>query len=278
VAPSASTPSPAAQALLSPAPAQDMTRPAALALLVLAVAAGCNAPGAGGPSTPVTPAAVPEAQVEYPPGLSPDGIDRPERVAQAHADAIGNRSYELTLSEVRYTARTVRVERTAVRRVGPARYNGSVVRQLRRRSGVIERRTLVYADGEHRYSRTVNDGAASYQLAPVERYGDEGVYEETAERLLARYLAVDNATVSRTRRGNETLFRLAGRGSERVEGEGYRVVALVTPGGLVRELRVNYEPTDGPVLALEVRWRYAGLGRTTASVPEWYPEARATTG
>lgn len=253
-----------------------MPRPAALALLVLVVAAGCNAPGAGGPSTPVTPAAVPDPPAEYPPGLSPDGVDRPERVAQAHAEAIGNRSYEWTLSEVRYAARTVRVERTAVRRAGPARYNGSVLRQVRRRSGVIDRRTLVYADGEHRYSRTVEDGAVSYQRAPAERYGDEGVYEDTAERLLARYLAVENATVTRTRRGGETLFRLVGSGAERVGGESYEVVALVTSEGLVRELRVNYEPPDGPVLAVEVRWRYAGLGRTVVSVPDWYPAARAS--
>lgn len=251
-----------------------MSRPGALALLVLVVAAGCNAPGAGGPT--VTPAAVPEDPVEYPPGLSPDGVDRPGRVAQAHAEAIGNRSYQWTLSEVRYAARTVRVERTAVRRAGPTRYNGSVLRQIRRRSGVIDRRTLVYADGQHRYSRTLEDGTASYQRAPVERYGEEGVYEVAAQRLLTRYLAVENATVVRTRQGDETLFRLVGRGSKRVQdGDSYRVVALVTPAGLVRELRVNYELPDGPVLAVEVRWRYRGLGRTAVSAPEWYPAARA---
>lgn len=256
-----------------------MARQAALAVLLLVAAAGCNTPGAGSPTATVTPAAVPEDPVDYPPGLSPDGVDRPGQVARAHAEAIGNRSYEWTTSQVRYAPRTVRVERTVVRRAGPARYNGSVLRQVRRRSGVTDRRTLVYADGEHRYSRTVEDGTASYQRVPVERHGDEGVYEGAARRLLTRYLAVENATVARTERGDETLFRLVGRGSKLVEdGDSYRVVALVTPAGLVRELRVNYELSDGPVLAVEVRWRYTGLGRTAVSAPEWYPSARAATG
>lgn len=256
-----------------------MSRLATLALLLLVTAAGCSAPGAGGPSTTVTPAAVPEEPVEYPPGLSPNSVDRPSRVAQAHADAIGNRSYEWTLTEVRYSPRTVNVRRTAVRRAGPVRYNGSLLRQIRRRSGVIDRRTLVYADGRYRYSRTVDDGSVNYRRTPVKRYsGDEGMYEEAAERLLTQYLAVENATVSRIQRGGETLFRLVGRGSRRVEDrDTYRVVALVTPEGLVREFQVSYEPRDSDGQAVKIRWRYTGLGRTAVDVPDWYPAARAAT-
>jgi len=246
-----------------------MARPAALAVLLLVAVAGCNAPA--NPTPTVTPAAVPEGPVGYPPGLSPDGVDRPERLAEAHADAVADRSYAWTLEERRYTDRTVGVERVSVRRAGPARYNGSVLREFRRREGAVDRRTLVYADGEHRYSRTVENGTASVRREPARRVGDEGVYEATAERLVVRYLAVGNATVTRTERDGETLFRLVGRTTGRVSASGYRVVALVTPAGLVRELRASYEPRRGPVRAVELRWRYGGLGRTTVSAPAWYP-------
>jgi hypothetical protein len=255
--------------------------PVALAVLLLAVTAGCNAPLADpGDGTPVTPAAVPEDElVPYPPGLSADGVDRPGRVARAHIDVIDGRSYAWRLTQVRYSPRTVRVERLALRRAGPAEYNGTVLRQLRRRSGVIASRTLVYADGRHRYTRTADDGAVSYQRTPVARYGGgEGTYEEAAGELLTRYLAVENASVVRTERGGETLFRLTGRGSKRVaNGDSYRLMALVTPAGLVRELEVSYQGPEGENEAFELDWRYAGLGETTVRVPDWYGPARTAT-
>jgi hypothetical protein len=180
---------------------------------------------------------------------------------------------------VRYAPRTVRVERLTLRRAGPARYNGTVLRQLRRRSGVVDRRTLVYADGQHRYTRTVDEGTASYQRTPVTRYGGgEGAYEQVAGGLLTRYLAVENASVVRTEHDGETVFRLTGRGSKRVaNGDSYRLVALVTAAGLVRELEVRYQGPEGESEAFELDWRYAGLGETTVRTPEWYGPARRAT-
>jgi hypothetical protein len=70
-------------------------------------------------------------------------------------------------------------------------------------------------------------------------------------------------------------FRVVGDGRSRAlpDAEEYRVVATVTPAGLVERLRANYEE-DGT--RVEVGFEYREVGTTIAPPPFWYSTARAT--
>lgn len=253
--------------------------PAALAVLVLAVTAGCNAPvgTTDDPTATVTPAAVPtpEERTTYPPGFSANGIEDPRRAAQSHADVITDRSYNWTLTEIRYGMARVNVDRLTLRRVGPTVYNGTRLEQVRRRSGVLDRRTGLFADGDFRYIREPDRGGVNYTRTPARvRGGGEGIYEDTAEALVERYLAAANVTVTPLDDGR---FRVVGRDTtdRYPDRESYTVVATVRPSGLIETLLVRFATPDR--VGIEVRWSYTEVGTTTLSDPDWYPAARNVT-
>lgn len=107
----------------------------------------------------------------------------------------------------------------------------------------------------------------------------EGRYVDRAEGIVERYLAVGNATATVVDRDGRRVVRLVGTDSRRIDAEHYRVVALITPSGLVRELRVRYVARESGLETLvRVRMRYERVGSAEVSAPPWYDAARRATG
>jgi hypothetical protein len=258
--------------------------PAVVVWLVLLT--GCSAFAGAGEPTPsatVTPAPVPEDRLARPPVVSPpepirgtDGVDA-RALAGRHAETLSRVNYTWTVSrnasapELEQWAVDVAVVRVA----GPTRYRAQRA-TVYRRPGLAIRlpESETYADGERVYVRDEElTSPEAYTSRPaLTCAGGEGVHADAAEGLIARYLAVENATVERVETDDGVRFAVAGRGSRTLGTvEDYRVEASVTGAGRVERLRATWrEGEAGPVT---VEFAYRRVGTTVAPPPFWYATA-----
>lgn len=286
-----------------------------LGVVCLLVLAGCGGSGpfVDGPSdgsgdpgaTPtVSPAPLPDATAEFPPGVSRRGVVVPDRLARAHETTIANTSY------------TVRSNRTVAYANGSVRSSLVVEVALARNRtflataatagpgapvflGVPPARATFWSNGSVYVRRFTAGGETTYnqydpgqQFAGTWRYWTRtvpfgGRSGRPGSFYAGTFGAVPTRVAGRTTSGNASLVRLAGEGTRgSVQGtpldgggslDAVRNVSLratVGPRGVVRSLTLDYDATaDGrPV---HVRWtvHYRAIGETTARRPPWFDRA-----
>lgn len=219
-------------------------------VLVLVVLAGCS--GFGGLSAEddspretavATPAPVPtDRPATYPPGVNQSGVNA-TALAAAHERALRGASYHW-----QFDRREARPEpglgtiyvgpRITVETSHPRRY-AMVRTQVTERGGglaVEERRSARFAFGERVLVRGENSTRSRNFTA-----NDTALGARLAGRYVARYLAVENASV-RVFDNGTTL--VAGEGSLAVDGRDYSVTAYVGPEGVVRRFEATNSRDD----------------------------------
>lgn len=264
---------------------------------------GCNAL-VGGDATDtetavVTPAPVPDDEA-LAPGLRRGGVESPTRLADAHGEALTNRSFTLAATRtVRYGDGTLRsrlslvvaaeADRTylvTAATEGPGApvflgrppanasfwSNGTTfVRKLTRENRTTYNEFDAPTGGAATWAywtKTVPFGGE--QATPRSFYAD--VFEAVPVRVVGEE-SVDERTAYRL-----VGTRLEGRWPERdVEDvDDLRLVAVVSDEGLVRSLSVTYTATvDGEPVEVNRSIRYRAVGATTAPRPPWFERAVA---
>ncbi|WP_276272796.1 DUF7537 family lipoprotein [Haloarcula litorea] len=251
----------------------------ALAVGLALVLAGCTGFTTGGAEEAVTPAPVPTDGLQYPPGVTEDGVV-PAALARAHAGSLETTSYTLTTRQtlrdrdgdlVRRVTHVRRVRPGAVRYAGRFRQNVSQYR-----AGFATSAVTYWANESTVATRYRNERGEVTLLrwaAGGERFRD--LSDRT--RLEGELAAMDLTVVDRTDRGGVVLAgaRLADRDE------------LVTPlfvhdvTNVSVRMRVAY---DGTAVARRVEYdaafrgervhvvrtaRVTGLGATTVERPDW---------
>ena len=276
--------------------------PVAVAVLVLL--AGCGS--AAGPASPgtgtatVTPAPVPTAPptttrtaaptptaappargtvraASLPPGVTAAGIANVSALASAHRAALEGRSYRAVTVVNRSSASGW--ERT--RRV--VRVDGDRVHLVRRTdaSGGNRSSNVEYLDGRARYARCARaNGTGACPTGPP-----TAVAASAAGTVLVLLSGSDSRVVGTESRvvgtgGAATLrHRLVvtgnplGLGSPYgvSEARNYTATALVTPSGLVTELRTNYDLVrEGNRIRVTASLRFSSIGSVRVTPPPWY--------
>jgi len=281
-----------------------MGRRVPLAVAVLALLAGCgSATGPGPPDTAtatVTPAPVPTAAptaptatstptaaptgttttraASLPPGVTASGIVNVSALAGAHDAALDGRSYRAVTVVNRSTASGW--ERTReVRRVDGDRVH---LVQRTRTSGGNDSSRIEYLDGRARYVRCERaNGTGACPTGPP-----SAVAGDAAGTVLVLLSGSDSrlvGTESRVaggHRGDETLrHRIVvtgnpiGLGSPYglLEARNYTATALVTPSGLVTELRASYDLVGGETpIRVTARLQFSSIGSVRVTPPPWY--------
>jgi hypothetical protein len=242
----------------------------------------------GGPTPTVSPVAVPTDTPPDVPRTIGGGVDA-ETLAQGHADALTGRSYrwriylERPVGEAGAERRVV--EATTVSVAAPTTFRSQRSETILDTGfGIRITRTETYADGERAYTRvrnrrldTVRYEASRVALCP----GDEGPTLDAAESAIVRYLSVAESTVTFEQTRSGPRFRVTGRDATHPSLSGvsdYRVEALVTPDGVVREVEATYDrPTPNGTESVTAGFAYATIDRTEVSPPSWLGRARAAT-
>jgi len=244
-----------------------------LAVVVLAVTAGCGGFVGESSERTVTPAPVPEPTAQtatenaIAPGLGGGQVINPERLARAHEAAIRNQSYGWT-------------ERLRSTKFGENR-SLVVTSRLRAENERLYRfelstswsfaNTSEYAAGPVRYRREVSRSGFRYRTAPptnvTTRFGERSLES------IRRYLSIGAATVAATRVDGQRYYRVTGT-TESIPVTGdisnYSVEALVAPSGFVRSLTVRYDDLIGSDRQqIRYQFRYTNVGETRVERPEW---------
>ncbi|MFB6173915.1 MAG: hypothetical protein ABEI39_04655 [Halobacteriales archaeon] len=233
----------------------------------------------------LTPAPVPEItptpeQWPLAPGLTADGVADADVLAEAHREAVANRSYVFRVRRgfgVRVNG-TVPTNHTTVARVESPR----VYRVWTHEEEVRFQRGLTQLDN---YSVYANGTASTIRsqlpdqlptvrrqsaITPAVQHRHIGVRATDAVR---QFLAVGNVTV--------TPVRFDGRRHYLVSGGSYsgfaagaldneNVTALVSPEGFVRSLDVSYSVRRmGDPRSVRYTFTYERVGNTTVDRPDW---------
>jgi hypothetical protein len=267
-----------------------VTRAVAVALAALLVLAGCSAvggPAERGATPTLTPAPVPDDAADSDAPARPGFIQRPIEpwtVGDAHAATLSGTNYTWVLSRNRTTHRfdfpdsgreTVRVVRVA---------NATTYRVDRR-----VRVTTVSGPGHWRAATTEYAAGGlvaerrpptdPVRVRPVERpRNGEGVVDDRAESLVARYLDAGETTVVRFRDDGRRRYLVRGRGAPpsvttlaNDTVSDYRVAAVVRPDGRVVTLQARW--LEGSRTVVTVRSEYRAVGNTSVPAPEWFGDA-----
>lgn len=263
----------------------------ALAVAVLLVLAGCNAPGADPtPAASVTPAPVPDDPTtptpsgQLAPGVGAEAVNA-GRLASAHERTLSRSSYTVNQTQRQTFANgTVRSRYVTVARfaAAPGRF-AVTLRQTDRRDGrPVTRSVRRFGDGERTYEAVTENGTTTYgQL----RWPDGSLRDPrrvypgnlTNARSIARLFSLvemrpvdrsENGTVRLRSRTNVSLPPLSN----------VSVTAVVSRRGVVRSYRVTYRTVRaGEPVATTVAVSYSRVGTTTVERPGWVSEARNAT-
>jgi hypothetical protein len=255
-------------------------------VLAVAVTVGGSHVGSSDPTDPpVTPAApatepppLPPAGDGPPPGVGDDGITDLDALADAHAEAVGERSH--TIWYDRSQPRNLDPNETRVRRdvditAADDRY---LVETTEVVSGNETYLGAVYRDGGVIYTADWNETSRRHER--VLRLDWRNVLVPTApdlrENLVGRYLSTPRTTVTgTTERDGVTVYRVVGRGAPNSSSLGevrdYSVVALVDSRGLVHDLTVRYASVlSDREYRITVEITYGRIGETTVTPPAWF--------
>jgi hypothetical protein len=246
-------------------------------------------PGDSDGQTPtVSPVAVPSDTPPDIPRTLRGGVDA-EALAQGHAGALVGRSYRWRL----YLERPVGeagaerrvVEATTVSVAAPTTFRSQRSETILDTGfGIRITRAETYADGERAYTRVRNRrlDTVRYEASRVALCaGGEGPTLDAAESAIVRYLSVAESTVTFEQTRTGPRFRVTGRDATHPSLAGvsdYRVEALVTTDGVVREVDATYDrPTENGTESVTAGFAYATIDRTEVSPPSWLGRARAAT-
>ena len=265
-----------------------MDRLPSVAVAALLLLAGCS--GLAAPvdeprtvnphldSTP-SPTATPGSGVDYPPGVSADGVDA-GRLAAAHADTLKNRSKAVRAHTTILAANgTTLLSRTTTTRTDGDALAVSV-RTVGASPGFLGPfldygywsdgdATLVRQqrpDGTVRYRKRPGDAKPTIGVSPTGR----AIVEPLLYYAEFRYVGTE-------RRGNATYHVLAAgtvtfRRTE--DARNVRVAAAVTPEGVVESTSLRYDTTlRGVEVTVVERFRVFDVGSTTVERPGWADEA-----
>jgi len=277
--------------------------PVVLAVLVLL--AGCGS--AAGPASPgrgtatVTPAPVPTTAptatpaptaaptgtatpraASLPPGVTASGIANASALASAHGAALDGRSYRAVTVVNRSTPSGWERTREVLR------VDGDRVHLVRRtnETGTNGSSRVEYLDGRTRYVRCERaNGTGACPTGPP-----SAIAGDAAGTVLVLLSGSDSRLV-----GTESRVAGADRGDEALrhrvvitgnplglgspygvlEARNYTATALVTPSGLVTELRASYDLVGGGTrIRVTARLRFSSVGSVRVTPPPWYdPDA-----
>lgn len=257
-------------------------------------------PPSPSPSLSTTPG------VRLPPGVADSRVTNPGVLVRAHRDALTNASYAVRFEERTWYANgsgrsrvvsTTRVSRDGLRYLRLVRARGETNPPLFPNATQV----VVYAQGGERYVRAYNgttvraangtddrrtDNGTVVRYARVDREQVEARNRASLGRPLYLFGSME-LRVSRVRLDNATMYRVVSTDllvpvflAEALDADDQSMVenatlrALVTPGGFIREYRLNYTlVTDRTVVHGTRSVRYRSLGATVVRRPGWYEEA-----
>lgn len=259
----------------------------ALALVVLAVLAGCSTAGLGGPPT-ATPTATPAWPDPMPPGVTTSGVAEPLTLVRAHTAALVGRSFTYRETVTVSTLDGIRLGQIhTVHRVDEGTFVFS-----KRVDGVVPQRLsrVRHVDGYSNGTTTVTryriDGENRTLVGPA-REATLSAYGVVQKGTLYSLVAATDPTVrGPLRRGGTTYVHLEGTngtatiGVTRATNASFE--ALVAPSGLVHRYAFAYHANDSTYGGWEGRLVrtvvYDDVGATTVERPDWVDVAlgRAT--
>jgi hypothetical protein len=223
------------------------------------VAVATAAPGRTTPVAAPERAIATDSAVDYPPGLSADGIADYGRLVRAHRRALAGDAYTVSVSyrefvNGRQTARYT--ERLTVA-------NGTHYSSRTRQVGRFERPPMrvagadEYADGSRLYVRTDD----RVRVSPV-RGSDP--YLSTLDRYLGWHLSVNESAVESRADG----YRVYVADDPYPTIDNATGVAVVSEDGLIRSLRRQYDRPYSPV-RVELRIEVRRVDAATVERPAW---------
>ncbi|MWG33490.1 DUF7537 family lipoprotein [Halomarina oriensis] len=261
-----------------------------LALLVVVVLAGCGSvpPRESPPAPSLTPASVPtdDPSAAYPPGLSPDRIDRPVALAAAHDQALAGESFTMvTRTRVDFENGTRLLDVTRRRSVGANRDRWLVTRSYEETHpslGIGDRiRTESWYNRSYTFQRVRTPNGTTYSgpvpTPPTGPLTDSHRLSLVYGSASAPDTTVGNGTVVLRTTTPPATDRLTDIGLERVSS--WRFTATLGEDGGVQAYRVSFTGTlpyrDGVVVSGTTTVRFVGVGETPVVRPDWLADARA---
>ncbi|WP_152416133.1 hypothetical protein [Halococcus hamelinensis] len=258
----------------------------ALVVVALVVLAGCNgALGGDGESTAtVTPAAVPTdrptatAHPALAPGLTRRGIEDPDALLAAHADALEDRSFTTrSNTTVEFANGSVATRGTSATYAGPS---GEAVRLVLDRNGTDEPSHIEawQRDGELLVNRTYTNGTTSYDRIAVGSQQRVGTYGAGSLEYLLDSTSLAGTSVAERAHNGTPVYVVRGRTeSQLMDGTTFRLV--VGPNGLIqryRVMRATFADNESATATTVVT--YDDVGTTPSPErPAWVDTARNRT-
>ena len=265
-----------------------------VAVLAVALTAGCVGLGGETPTETLTPAPVP---TDIPdsgpgstviPGISADGEMDSTVIAAAHRDALGNQSFvwrsqtDRTGRVGNATTRTGSYEVLVVENA--TTYYRDTDTEVGREDGsrIYYPQYTEYADGTYRFTRALafTWDRVRYERKPAtERYDR---FAKTTSRAVERYLNVASVRVEAMSVDGDRVYRLTGQRAARAWGgsiRNYTVRAHVTAAGFVRNLSARYERVRGTsVERFHHQFSFETVGNVTVERPDWVSEVAGDNG
>jgi hypothetical protein len=245
---------------------------AALALCLLVVGAGCGGLADRGGTAP--------------PGLSADGVTDATALVGAHTAALSSTSFTVRTSTTtrpvdgEYTATTNRTWRVApgdtVRGLvtSTTSFTGDVPERVARRPDAL----AAYREGTVTYRRVRDDGETSYRRVDLLNTSVR-LNPALQRRPIARLDDRVDATVEPVTREGRRRYRVTARLNDTQISTNATLRLLVTPAGVVRDLRstrtVEYR-SGRRIVTRTVR--VTDVGETTVERPDWFAAAVEATG
>lgn len=266
-----------------------------LVVAALLALSGCSGlPGGEDPASTVTPAPVPTDEPGsgpgsmLAPGLFADGELDSDMLEAAHQEALLNTSFVWEETD----------NRTAI--IGNLTDNSSSYRSVvfenrstylfdtNSRTGRDEGRRVFYpvyteyADGESLYVRALASSWDAYRYDRAEVNGSRNRFVRSTTSAVTRYLAVDSVAVETIESADGLRYRLTANESSSLDQRvrDYRVVAIVTPRGVVEYLSATYEVERSTATgSMNATYRYTStltdVGNATVTTPDWLADARS---
>lgn len=214
----------------------------------------------------------------YPSGLSADGIENADTLAEAHV--IGLQRHSTVRLQIEYAGPVdepdvsnavdddvvIEIEATSDERY----------RIVRRGEDVEER----FADGEYEYRRIDRGDGPTYERRSLEEsQGGSELIEQRTRFLIERYLNTTESQVEPVDDSPDTDHRIVASGQPwRLDHSTreYGATAVVRQDGVVTEFDVGYfRPDETEPVA--ITYRYEDAVDLDPSPPDWYEEAREET-
>ena len=259
-------------------------------LIVIVVLAGCAGAGSSEQTTaapdtkPTTqPTTTANETARLPPGVTPNGIEDPSALVEAHRQTLDDTSFTLVEERVTRVNGTI-VARSTVRvqfAQSPQRYlfNGtSTVTSVSADDGVQFTRSIWSNETMTVQKVEFHDGTVQYEVDPP-RGGLLRDSPTGGDRLYALFRGANSTVESTLERNGTTLYKIisTGQASTAIATENASNVTLtayVAPSGVIHEYTVAYSTTwNGHHAQMTEQRRYVEIGTTAVRPPVWVTRA-----